>query len=253
VVGLQEGQVHQVVKEEEERQCQHDESREIIFVVAGEVEPNAQPIEDSDREVCSLQDAQLQLPLELPKGRLLGALEGDGHEDGEDDGGDGCDGAEEIEGVLGGGVAEVESGCVCEVEFVEENESENDLLEHALADCVQAGCAPLEEVGGEVEDGGYEENGDDHHQHQVAVAQEVGTVVDRADSLGREALQQPVGDRVVPDVEVETVGGLEVLERGQHEVEVVHASQRQEGELQHSEEFETDYFTGEGREEECGE
>ena len=47
-----------------------------------------------------------------------------------------------------------------------------------------------------------------------------------------------------------TIHSAHVCQRLEHQIDVVETAQRQEGELQDAEELETDYFAGEGREEE---
>ena len=115
-----------------------------------------------------------------------------------------------IKRIFSGRVPEVNTRRVCEVEHVEQYQSQQHFLHQSLADRIQTGGAFLAAEGEQVDHESCEDDGSEDDKHEIAVSDKIGPVIYRVDpvrgvSLG---LQQPSGHAVIPDIQVKSIGSF---------------------------------------------
>lgn len=129
------------------------------------------------------------------------------------------------------------------VENVEQNQCDETLLQESQGDLLQ--LLVSEDASHDVEQNGRDELAEQDEQHHVAVVDE-GT--------GHAHLLVGLGQLggLGRDADVEPVEGPELGERGQVHVEEAVGGEREVGELQHAEEFQSHDFAAEDRNDEDG-
>lgn len=129
------------------------------------------------------------------------------------------------------------------VENVEQNQCDETLLQESQGDLLQ--LLVSEDASHDVEQNGRDELAEQDEQHHVAVVDE-GT--------GHAHLLVGLGQLggLGRDADVESVEGPELGERGQVHVEEAVGGEREVGELQHAEEFQSHDFAAEDRNDEDG-